>query len=88
MASDTRMRLRVCLYLLLALVVLPASAKEDARTPWVVATYAYPERDRITAIQPLADYLAKQGRHPVQVKLFPSPTGCSSRLVKETEIGG
>ncbi|MBD9469029.1 PhnD/SsuA/transferrin family substrate-binding protein [Pseudoxanthomonas sp. PXM01] len=68
------MRLRSALVLLFALVVLPVSAKEDRRTPWVVATYAYPERDRLDAIQPLADYLAKRGRHPVQVKLFPSPT--------------
>lgn len=74
MPSDTGMRLRSVLALLVALAVLPASAKEDARKPWVVATYAYPERDRIAAIQPLADYLAKRGRHPVQVKLLPSPT--------------
>lgn len=74
MPSDTRMRLRSALVLLFALVFLPVSAKEDRRTPWVVATYAYPERDRAAAIQPLADYLAKRGRHPVQVKLFPSPT--------------
>lgn len=74
MPSDTRMRLRSALVLLFALVFLPVSAKEDRRTPWVVATYAYPERDRLDAIQPLADYLAKRGRHPVQVKLFPSPT--------------
>jgi phosphonate transport system substrate-binding protein len=74
MVSDTRMRLRSALALLFALVVLPVSAKEEPRTPWVVATYAYPERDRLAAIQPLADYLAKRGRHPVQVKLFPSPT--------------
>lgn len=74
MVSDRRMRLRSALVLLLALAVLPVSAKDEPRTPWVVATYAYPERDRLAAIQPLADYLAKRGRHPVQVKLFPSPT--------------
>ena len=80
MPSDTRMRRRVILCLLLALAVLPASAKEAARTPWVVATYAYPGRDRAGAIQPLADYLAKQGRHPVQVKVFPSPTALVEAL--------
>lgn len=74
MPSDTRMRFRPCLVLLLALTVLPAFAKEDVRTPWVIATYAYPGRDRVAAIQPLADYLARRGRHPVQVRLFPSPT--------------
>lgn len=74
MASDRRMRVRFVLVLLFALAGLPVSAKEDQRTPWVVATYAYPERDRLAAIQPLADYLAKRGRHPVQVKVFPSPT--------------
>lgn len=74
MASDRRMRFRTALVLLFAVVVLPVSAKEEPGTPWVVATYAYPERDRLAAIQPLADYLAKRGRHPVQVKLFPSPT--------------
>jgi phosphonate transport system substrate-binding protein len=74
MVSDTRMRLRSALALLFALIAFPASAKEAPRTPWVVATYAYPERDRLDAIQPLADYLARRGRHPVQLKLFPSPT--------------
>ncbi|WP_062353957.1 phosphate/phosphite/phosphonate ABC transporter substrate-binding protein [Pseudoxanthomonas mexicana] len=61
----------VCLLIAFA---SPVFAEKTAPTPWVVATYAYPERDRIAAIQPLADYLAKRGRHPVQVKLFPSPT--------------
>lgn len=76
MPSDRRMRyrLRSCLALLLAFAVLPAAAKDEVPTPWVIATYAYPERDRIAAIQPLADYLAKRGRHPVQVQLLPSPT--------------
>lgn len=73
MPSDTRMHVRSGLALLLALAILPAFAK-DVRAPWVIATYVYPERDRVAAIQPLADYLAKRGRHPVQVKLLPSPT--------------
>lgn len=59
---------------LLTAFASPVFAQKIAPTPWVVATYAYPERDRIAAIQPLADYLAKRGRYPVQVKLFPSPT--------------
>lgn len=74
MPSDTRMRIRFVFALLLSFSLLPASAQQEARTPWVVATYAYPQRDRLAAIQPLADYLARRGRHPVQVKLFPSPT--------------
>ncbi len=80
MASDRRMHLRSVVVLLFALVVLPVCAKEEPRKPWVVATYAYPERDRIAAIQPLADYLAKRGRHPVQVKLFPSPTALAQAM--------
>ena len=69
--------LLACLTVALA---LPAVAGEATRTPWVVATYAYPQRDRIAAIQPLADYLAKRGRHPVRVKLFPSPTALVEAL--------
>lgn len=75
MPSDGGMRRRLAFACLTAVLALPpASAQEDARRPWVVATYAYPERDRIAAIQPLADYLARRGRHPVRVKLLPSPT--------------
>ena len=40
---------------LVLLAPLPAPAREAA--PWVVATYAYPQRDRAAAIRPLADYL-------------------------------
>ncbi len=80
MPSDTRMMLRCVLAVLLASFVLPASAQEDGRKPWVVATYAYPQRDRIAAIQPLADYLAKRGRHPVRIRLFDSPTALVDAL--------
>ncbi|MDR7068196.1 phosphate/phosphite/phosphonate ABC transporter binding protein [Pseudoxanthomonas japonensis] len=68
------MSFRLLLACLFTTFASPVFAEKTAPTPWVVATYAYPERDRIAAIQPLADYLAKRGRHPVQVKLFPSPT--------------
>lgn len=74
MASDRRMPSRPLFVCLLIAFASPVFAEKTAPPPWVVATYAYPERDRIAAIQPLADYLAKRGRHPVQVKLFPSPT--------------
>lgn len=74
MASDRGMPSRPLFVCLLIAFASPVFAEKTAPTPWVVATYAYPERDRIAAIQPLADYLAKRGRHPVQVKLFPSPT--------------
>ncbi len=81
MPSDARMILRRVFAVLLASFVLPAAvAKEDGSAPWVVATYAYPHRDRAAAIQPLADYLARRGRHPVQVRLFPSPTALVDAL--------
>lgn len=71
------------LFLTFCLLAAPASSaysQEVERDPWVVATYAYPQRDRAAAIQPLADYLAKRGRHPVQVRLFPSPTALVEAL--------
>lgn len=74
MASDRRMPFRFPLACLLIAFATPVFAGKTAATPWVVATYAYPERDRVAAIQPLADYLARRGHHPVQVRLFSSPT--------------
>lgn len=74
MASDRRMSFRLLLACLFAAFAPPVFAEKAANTPWIIATYAYPGRDRIVAIQPLADYLAKRGRHPVQVRLFSSPT--------------
>ena len=59
---------------LIWLTVLPAGAQQASPRPWVIATYAYPQRDRVAAIQPLADYLGVRARHPVQVRLFDSPT--------------
>ena len=67
--------IRPCFVVLLSLLsILPAAAGQAAARPWVVATYAYPQRDRAAAIQPLADYLGLRARHPVQVRLFDSPT--------------
>ena len=63
---------------MLLLAPLALSAAEPA--PWVVATYAYPQRDRAAAIQPLADYLADRGGHPVQVRVLPSPTALVEAL--------
>ncbi|AKC86245.1 hypothetical protein WQ53_05100 [Pseudoxanthomonas suwonensis] len=57
---------------------MAATAGEVA--PWVVATYAYPQRDRAAAVQPLADYLARRGQHPVQVRVLPSPTALVEAL--------
>ncbi|UWX03824.1 PhnD/SsuA/transferrin family substrate-binding protein [Pseudoxanthomonas sp. NC8] len=48
--------------------------------PWVVATYAYPARDRAAAIQPLADYLTDRSGHPVQVRVLASPTALVEAL--------
>lgn len=41
---------------------------------WVVGTYAYPQRDRRAAIQPLAEYLARRGEHPVELRVLASPS--------------
>lgn len=54
------------------LVAFPAGAVDPR--PWVVATYAYPERDRTAAIRPLADYLSVRGDRRAEVRLFDSPS--------------
>lgn len=64
----------------LALLLASALATAGEVGPWVVATYAYPQRDRAAAVQPLADYLARRGRHPVQVRVLPSPTALVEAL--------
>lgn len=80
MVSDSGMT-RVFLFVVLSLLsVLPAWAQETPPRPWVIATYAYPQRDRAAAIQPLADYLGLRARHPVQVRLFDSPTALVAAL--------
>ena len=56
----------------------PGDGNGDA--PWVVATYAYPQRDRAAAVQPLADYLARRSGHAVQVRILPSPTALVEAL--------
>ncbi|MEI2795084.1 PhnD/SsuA/transferrin family substrate-binding protein [Pseudoxanthomonas sp. F11] len=65
---------------LIWLTVLPAGAQQASPRPWVIATYAYPQRDRVAAIQPLADYLGLRARHPVHVRLFDSPTALVDAL--------
>lgn len=80
MVSDSGMT-RVFLFVVLSLLsVLPAWAQETPPRPWVIATYAYPQRDRAAAIQPLADYLGLRARHPVQLRLFDSPTALVAAL--------
>lgn len=58
----------------LVLLLAPLLASAAQVEPWVIATYAYPQRDRAAAIQPLADYLGRRGDHPVRVVVLPSPT--------------
>lgn len=53
---------------------LAAPAIAGDMRPWVVATYAYPERDRIAAIGPLADYVSARGGRRVELRLFDSPS--------------
>lgn len=64
----------------LALLLAPLLSSAAEVTPWVVATYAYPQRDRAAAIQPLADYLGRRGDHSVRVVVLPSPTALVDAL--------
>ena len=64
----------------LALLAIPGGATSGEAAPWVVATYAYPHRDRAAAITPLAEYLARRSRHPVRVQVLPSPTALVDAL--------
>ena len=80
MVSDSGMS-RAFLVVVLSLLSAPSAWAEKAQTrPWVIATYAYPQRDRAAAIQPLADYLGLRARHPVRVRLFDSPTALVDAL--------
>ena len=74
MVSDSRMTRTFLAVFLSLLYVVPVHARQAPPRAWVIATYAYPQRDRVAAIQPLADYLGVRARHPVQVRLFDSPT--------------
>ncbi len=74
MESDGAMKTALMLLLLGAAFALPASPRPADHQPLVVATYAYPQRDRVAAIRPLADYLAERSGRPVAVRLLPSPT--------------
>lgn len=64
--------------ILLLTVVLLVGRRAHAATAdapaLVVATYAYPERDRAASIRPLAEYLGAQLQRPVEVRVLPSPT--------------
>jgi len=59
---------------LLAWMALAVSVKAAGPAPLVVATYAYPQRDRAAAIQPLADYLGRRLGRDVDVRVVASPT--------------
>ncbi len=75
------MSLARSLFAAAALVLLaPSPAPAGEAAPWVVATYAYPQRDRAAAIRPLADYLGRRGDHPVRVAVLPSPTALADAL--------
>ncbi len=80
MVSDSGMIRAFFAVLLSLLSVAPAWAQQGQPRPWVIATYAYPQRDRAAAIQPLADYLGLRARHGVQVRLFDSPTALVDAL--------
>ena len=80
MVSDSGMTRFFVGFILSLLSILPARAEEAVPRPWVVATYAYPQRDRAAAIQPLADYLGLRARHPVKIRLFDSPTALVEAL--------
>ena len=80
MVSDSGMTRFFVGFILSLLSMLPTRAEEAVPRPWVVATYAYPQRDRAAAIQPLADYLGMRARHSVQIRLFDSPTALVEAL--------
>ncbi len=66
---------RVCAVVLcIGTLGTPMAIRAFEPEPLVVATYAYPKRDRIAAIRPLADYLAARSGRAVEVRLLPSPT--------------
>lgn len=68
------LRLAACFAGAIALASLAASAQAADPEPLVVATYAYPQRDRAAAIRPLADYLGRRLLRPVEVRVLPSPS--------------
>ena len=80
MVSDSGMTRTFLTVFLSLLYVVPVHARQAPPRAWVIATYAYPQRDRVAAIQPLADYLGLRARHPVQVRLFDSPTALVDAL--------
>ena len=82
MASDSGMPRHLVLACLFAVLAPAAASQEAARKPWVVATYAYPQRDRAAAIQPLAEYLRERGGHAAEVRVLPSPTALVEALRK------
>jgi len=82
MRSDGGMPSRLVLACLIAALAPPVASQESARKPWVAATYAYPQRDRGAAIQPLADYLQQRGKRATEVRLLPSPTALIEALRK------
>ncbi len=65
-------RVAACLAIAWVATCTPARAAEPA--PLVVATYAYPQRDRAAAIRPLADYLGRRLQRSVEVRVLASPT--------------
>lgn len=74
---------RICaIALCLGTVGTPLAIHASEPAPLVVATYAYPKRDRIAAIRPLADYLAERSGRPVEVKLLPTPTALVEAMGK------
>lgn len=65
MVSDSGMTRALFVVLLSLLSVMPVWARQAPPRTWVIATYAYPQRDRAAAIRPLADYLGLRARHAV-----------------------
>lgn len=82
MGFDGAMKHRLALFLLFAVFALPAWSQRVDDGPLVVATYAYPQRDRVAAISPLADYLAGRSGRPVDVLLLPSPSALVEAMRK------
>jgi phosphonate transport system substrate-binding protein len=84
------MSLRPCrpIRAIVALCLTIATACTAAAEPLVVATYAYPQRDRAAAIAPLAAHLGARLGRPVDVRVLPGPTALVEAMrAGEVDVG-
>lgn len=88
MRTEVRSSWRIAWLFVMSWLLCVSTANAGDARPWIVGTYAYPDRDRAAAIQPLADYLSARGAHAAEVRLFDSPSALVEALrVGEADIG-